>query len=516
MFDALAWGPCYTGPPMPPFPIPRDACPGARRRRARRLWVILAGLAILAVSAPAAATPLENTRLGGLNRASAVEPHPASMVRNPAAVGPLAGTHVFLDATARLELGRIKRYAIRSDTGNPADDGDITFGKNAYAHWTPDGYFALTTDLGSNLVVIGLALHTRYGELQRFPAPVESPTPAEQGSLRYHRIRAEWFHLFVAPVVAVRLHRRFYLGLGMSYVRSMLGLSYSRDIAIRRGEASYESTAPGDIETVRVTGGEDSFTFNLGLVIRMPRQVDLGISYRSQVIGVNKTVVRAEGDAEVVRYDAPAGAWHTYRGKAQVTYALPDTLAVSIKWAPQPWEFGFSFEWVRWSEHEDIDFRLTGSEFRAVNMVNWDINFTHYRGFRDVFRPSVAFAYVFKKPQLTLAWDLLYESSAVPRRWVSPSAVDQHKVDLLLAVIWRPHRNVGLHFGYSVTLAPDLDVDSSAFDPGYAVRCVEDQVDIVFSDNCRRVIEGKGLPTAAGRYWQMVHRLGFGVSYDYW
>jgi hypothetical protein len=63
---------------------------------------------------------------------------------------------------------------------------------------------------------------------------------------------------------------------------------------------------------------------------------------------------------------------------------------------------------------------------------------------------------------------------------------------------------------------PDLGVSESGFDPGYVVRCVEDRVDILWSENCRRTTEGKGLPTAAGNYWQLTHRLGIGVSYDYW
>ncbi len=478
------------------------------------IGVLVAAL-ILTATAPVHAAPLENARYGGLYVGSSVEPHPANILRNPAAIGMLTGTHIYLDGTLRLDHGRVRRSAIRSDTGNPGPGADLSFGSERYTHLTPDGYFGLTTDLGSNLVVIGVALLTPFAEWQRYAGAVANPNPSQESSLRYHRIESQWFHLFVSPVVAIRAHKRFFIGLGMSYVRSMLNMVFARDRNLRDGSVPpYEEGLA--TERVHIQGAENSFCFNLGLVFRLPWNIDVGISYRSRVVGVDQSNVRAEGSAKVTRWDGDAGAWRTYKGRARTAYDLPDALTLGAKWAYRSWDFGFGFEWSRWSEHEDIKFTLTGNEFRGeAGMANWDVSFKHYRGFQDVFRLSLSAAKRWGK-KLKITVGAMYESTAVPKEWVNPAAMDGHKLDLAVGLVWRPHKSVGIYVGYGVILAPDVVASQSGFDPGHVVRCVEDRVDILWSENCRRTTEGRGLPSAAGRYWMMTHRFGLGVSYDYW
>jgi len=472
-------------------------------------------LAVIVHLPTAVAAPLENARYGGLHVGSAVEPHPANILRNPAAIGMLDGTHLYLDGTVRLEHGRVQRSDIRSDTGNPGPGADASFSKVRFSNWTPEGYFGITTDLGSNLVVIGVALLTPFSEWQRYPGAGGSPNPSQEGPLRYHRIESQWFHLFVSPVVAIRAHKRFFIGLGMTYVRSMFNMVFARDRRLRDGSVPpYEDGL--STERVHIQGAENSFCFNLGLVFRLPSQVDVGISYRSKVVGVNQNNIRAEGSAKVTRWDADSGAWKTYSGRARTAYDLPDALTLGAKWAVRSWDFGFGFEWSRWSEHSDLGFTLTGNEFRGeAGMANWDVSFKHYRGFQDVFRVSTSAAKRWGK-MVKITVGAMYESTAVAKEWVNAAAIDSHKLDLAVGLVWRPHKNIGLYLGYGVILAPDVVVKQSGFDPGHLVRCVEDRVDILWSENCRRTTEGKGLPSAAGRYWMMTHRFGVGISYDYW
>ncbi len=487
--------------------------------RAHRVALIVALALIGSGPGGASATPLENTHVGGLNRNSVVEPHPASLVRNPAAIGVLRGTHVFVDGTLRAEVGRIRRSAIDTNTGLPGPGADQPSSRERYGHLTPDAFFAVTSDLGTNRVVLGLAVFTPFAEYQSLADPVSNSAPDASAPNRYHRIRSEWFHLFVLPVAAVRLHPRVHLGIGFGYVRSMLNMAFGRDCAIRSCRGGLATAPPYEdprwTEKVTVQGGEDSFMFSVGLHLKLPRNFDVGMAYRSKVVVVNRDDIRAEGDATVRLYDptATTPGWQTVRGRARVEYELPDSLAVGLRWHDPRWDLTAGFEWVRWSVHKSLKFNLTGNAFRAVDMSNFDVSFVRYRGFQDVFRARLMAGRRWKT--LHLSWGAIFESSAVPRKWLNAAAVDAHKVDLVVALEWRPHRRVGLYIGYSVTLAPDMQVQQSGYDPGAATRCVQDQVDILFSENCQQVSEGKALPTAAGRYWQMVHRLGIGVSFDY-
>ncbi len=492
-------------------PIFRDSMPALFRR------ILFVAVALAWFGPAASAAPLENARYGGLYIGSSVEPHPANILRNPAAIGMLGGTHIFMDGTLRLEHGRVQRTDIRGDTGNPGPGADLSFANVRFTNWTPDGYFGITSDLGSNLVVIGIALLTPFAERQLFPGAGSSSSldPSQEGPLRYHRIESQWFHLFVSPVVAIRAHKRFFIGLGMTYVRSMFNMVFARDRRLR--DASVPPYEDGlSTERVHIQGAENSFCFNLGLVFRLPWGIDVGLSYRSRVVGVNQINIRAEGSARVTRWDAESGGWKTYSGRARTAYDLPDALTLGVQWALKSWDFGFGLEWSRWSVHSDIRFTLTGNEFRGeAGMSNWDVDFKHYRGFQDVARVSASAARRWGK-KIKLMVGAMYESTAVPNEWISAASMDSHKLDLVVGIMWRPHKNIGLYLGYGVILAPVVRVSQSGFDPGHLVRCVEDRVDILWSENCRRAIDGKGLPSAAGRYWMMTHRFGFGISYDYW
>jgi long-subunit fatty acid transport protein len=478
----------------------------------------VAALGLYAGAAPARATPLGTSAPGGPLIGSPVEPHPASILRNPAVIGLLRGTHVYVSGTARLEHGRIQRSAIRSDTGNPGAGADLQFEPVSFLHVTPEGYLGLTTDLGSELVVIGIALATPFAEMKRYGGRTAQPTPAEEGALRYHRIRSDWFHLFVAPAVAVRLHPRFHVGLGFYYVRSMLRLDFARDRKLRTGLIGanaplYED--PQATERLSVSGAEDSFCFDLGLLVRLPGAVDVGLSYRSKVAGVNLDHVQAEGDARVTRYEAASASWVTYQGRARIAYELPDSLQVGVRWTHRRWALLTSFEWERWSVHRRLSYTLTGNELRAAGMTNWDLGFAEHRGWTDVFRVAASASYRVSD-RLQVSFGLDFESSAVPSRWVSAAQIDGHQLGLAASLTWRPHRSVGFTFGYGLGVSADVGADPSGYDPGYVVRCVEDHVDILWSESCRITREGRGLPTAAGRYLQVTHRLGLGVSYDHW
>ncbi len=462
----------------------------------------------------ALAAPLEDPRYGGANLGSPVDPHPGNMMRNPATIGMLKDTHVFLLGGLRVDHGRVRRAAIRSDTGNPGPDADLHFDSQRFVSLTPTGYFGLTSDLGSKLFVIGVGLLSPMAEWQRYAAPVSSPNPSQDGPLRYHRIRSQWYHLFLPGVVAIRAHKRLLIGIGGTYVRSMLNMSFGRDRSLRNGQVPpYE--AGQATERVTLLGGANSFCFNLGVVLRLPWNLDVGLSYRSKVVSVDKRNITAEGAARVTRWVPEEGAWRTYSGRAHTTYDLPDSLTLGASWRRGSWTFGLGLEWARWSEQQDLEFTLTGNELRGqAGMANWDLSFRHYRGFQDVFRLSGSVAHRFGE-RLKLTVGLLYESPAVKREWVNPAAMDSHKADLALGLVWRPHRRVGIYLGYSLVLAPDVRVRDSGFDPGHLARCVEDRVDILWSDNCRRAMEGKGLPSAAGRYFMMTHRFGIGISYDH-
>jgi long-subunit fatty acid transport protein len=441
-----------------------------------------------------------------------------SIYWNPAALGMLSGTHVFVDGTLRITHGTVTRRSINPATGRPSVGGAaVSFDAQDFVNLTPDCFFGFSTDLGSDSVVLGVALYTPFAEMERFGGKT---IPGADAPLRYHRVKVDWFNLFVSPVVAVKFHKRFLVGVGLSYVRSIMNMSFYRDRTLRE---TYQPTAteytvedPLRSEKVVFEAAENSVTFNLGVVVRLPAKITLGAAYRSKALGLERSDIEASGKVRVTRFDEDVGKWTEVAGRAKVYYALPDSFVFGAGWKVQPqWQLNLSLEWLHYAVHKDIHFKFSGNAFRAAAMGNWDVNFRHYRGFNDVWRVNAGAAY---KPIKTLrvGGGVRYESTAVKKKWVNPAAMDGHKADFLFTAEWYPHRSVSIHLGYSVILTAPLDVKHSGFDPAKTTSCVTNQVDIVWNDDCNAVNAGKGLPTAAGKYWFVTHKVGLGVAYHYW
>ncbi len=482
----------------------------------RRLLPWLGALWLWCVPLRLLAAPMATPRVGGLTLSSPTAASLTSLYWNPAALGRMRGTRFLLDGSLRFTNLWVQRSSIDPSTGSPSSGpGSVAFPSSNHLFLTPDCYGALSTDLGGQAIVLGLAVYTPFAEMERFG---KNEVPGTSMPLRYHRVRSDWFNLFVTPVVAARLHRRFFVGVGLSYVRSMVRMSFFRDRTIRedyRPESTdYRVENPMRSELVDLETTDNSFGFTLGVLINLPKRVRVGVAYRSRALGLGRTDIESTGTAKVTRWSEEQG-WHQVSGRGRVFYDLPDSLSVGVEWQANPrWLLDVSMEWMHFGLHRDLSFKLTGNEFRAEDMANWDVNFKRYRGFRDVWRLQVAGAF---RPieQVRLVASLLLETSALEKKWVNPAAVDNHKLDLLVAVEYTPHPMVTLGLGYSIQAMLPMDVDSG-FDPGATTRCVENKVDIVWSEDCNEVSAGRGLPTASGSYSLLVQKVGFSVGFQYW
>ncbi len=454
-------------------------------------------------------------RIGGLNLSSPTAARTTAIYWNPAALGRLYGTWLYLDGVLRMTTFEAERDPIDPSTGLASSGPNaLSFPRVERLFLTPDAFGALVSDLGSDSVVLGVAVYTPYGELQDFGGLVP---PGADAPLRYHRVRAEWFNLFVTPVVAVRFHRRFYAGVGLSYVRSIVRLSFYRDRTLRdvyRPTADrYVVEDPAASELFQIDAADNSFGVTLGALFNLPKNVILGITYRTRPLATDRTNIEATGTGSLTRI-SPDGAPVTVSGRGKLFYDLPDSLALGVRWEPnKTWALDFFFEWQDFRLHQELTFKLSGNTFRTAGLGNWDVNFKRYRGFQDVFRIQVGGTYAPVR-QLTIGAAFLFESSAVPSEWVTAGAVDNHKADFLFFVEYAPHPVVRIGFGYAFQAMLPVDVDSG-FDPARATRCVETKVDIAWSTDCNEMSAGRAIPTASGRYGVLVHMLGLTLAVHY-
>jgi hypothetical protein len=106
----------------------------------------------------------------------------------------------------------------------------------------------------------------------------------------------------------------------------------------------------------------------------------------------------------------------------------------------------------------------------------------------------------------------MVETSAVPPESVTPITLDSTKVDLLLAVAWRLASRFTFRAGYSLSVMPEVTVDESRFSPSLMVDCVDAEYDIDLRA-CKAAATGRGLPSMAGEYSLLSHRLGTSLTF---
>jgi long-subunit fatty acid transport protein len=504
--------------------------------RSRRL-LLLCPLAALLTPAPASSAPLADSRVGGLALVGPAIAHPASVFYNPATLSLLPGHHVFFDGTLRLGAGSAERRRIDPQTGIPA--AGFT-GAQDMRELFPQLFLTASTDFRSDSVALSLTLHTPYSarfSCLRGPEEGRLFDPAAQGPGRYQMVEMTLYHLFVTPAASFRITDELSFGVSFSYVFGMLDVAFVRDGALaggahrdkgeyvalddcgNGGACGYEAAAAA--EAVRVRGTSNGVAFSLGLLGRPHRSVLIGASYSR--IGFSGGT-QGSGDAWVRRSaatmsnagkdpDVSSNLQRDLVGRGTINYALPDSVHFGVSWqTTSRLLLAFQFHWLSFSQHGALDIRLTGTQFRDRPSV--PDRLVQYRGFQDVFGVQLgAGVQLGKRVQLQAA--SMVQTSAVPAEAVSLAAIDSTKVDSLVGVTWTVGRNVTLRAGYGLVIMPTVKVDASVYSPVDMVTCVDGHYDVELPE-CKRAAAGRGLPSAAGQYALMTHRVGLSLSYDIW
>lgn len=498
-------------------------------------------LLFLGCPPPALAAPLYDSRNGGLALIGPASAHPASFLYNPAALA-LGEGRIFqalMDGTVRLAHGSIQRRSIDVTSGRPSATGSTrAFDEEDLLETMPFGLLALSSNLGSRSVVLCLAGHTSTG--QRYSFLREDGDTwfdgATQGPTRYAATDLTLYHVHGTLAASVKVIEQLMLGVSASLVWGHLDFGFVRDAALEggttrdpgevlalddcgsAGPCNYESDDAA--EAMRIRGSAWGFNVAAGVVVRPHRSVDVGLAYVSRVFGVDGGEMVAKGDAWVRR--SRAGLQNALgelpideverdlTGRGTVSYVLPDTVNLGVSWRTTPRILlNLQLRWTDYSAHERLKLRFSGSMFRKPPDVPERID--HYRGFNDVYAIQLGGAYLLTEA-IQLQAAAMVETSAVSSEAVTPVVIDATKLDLLLGLTWRLGRYFTLRAGYSLVWFPAVDEQESQLDPSAMVSCVDAYYDIDLRD-CKVTAEGRGMPSAAGTYALLTHRLGTSLAF---
>lgn len=503
-------------------PIIRAIARAMTRARLALGWLIVALAG--AWAGAAAASPLEDTTLGGAVFTGPVHPHATAIYENPAALGLASrGAHIYLGGSLRLDTYDIHRQILASGTG------PLTQGPRVRASTLAPGTTLALYSVGER-VAVGASL--TWVVLDRFIT--------EEEALGYHTlggVNRQYVWRDIAPLGIPQLTfnaplpmpslagayrwRDFYFGVGVSLRASSLQLSFLRDTALERGSDGIEQpcgaeTTPCGIGNpaaaerydLDVSTGELFTTRNLvlngGLMWQVAPAWWLGLHYQSPPGFLSTLSLSGTARIKLAPYQADEPA--AFTADAELIYQLPQTVSVGVRGpAFADVDFFAAGRWQNLSRQRVLDIRLLG----GARVPEW---LTRYRGFDDTFTFTAGLEQS-EGERLRLGGRLQLESATTPEAGVSPLQVEGLHVTGALGGELRLFQRVVLYASYGLTYYPTVTTgEDSLFDPRAQLGCADSGYDL---EACEASAEGRAVPTAAGTYERIRHGFRAAIRYDF-
>jgi long-chain fatty acid transport protein len=244
---------------------------------------------------------------------------PSATYINPAALVEIPGNQIMSGLNYVNTHSRVKNSGLTSK--NVHDDD---FLPNLFANYHIPG----------TQLTLGIGSYTPFGL---------TTTYDESSFTRFAAIRSELKTIYVTPSIAWRPTPYLSVGGGLSFVHSSALLSRALFLgAVGVGEGR-----------LRITGTDNAYGYNVGVIIKPHDQIKVGFTYRSRVA--------LEFDQANVKFiDAAfAGGALTNTKASGVGVPIPAVINTGIQWQITPiWKVELDYNFTRWSEFKHLKARF--------------------------------------------------------------------------------------------------------------------------------------------------------------
>ncbi len=504
---------------------------------------------VVALARSAAALPELAIHPAGTPFEGPADFEPTSIWWNPAALAALRGWHFQFNGGFAARQGSIDRAAIDSASGLPGGAGDRTF-PSASTRDVSFRYFGVGTyDFGLDTLTFGLSVSAPWDTSLSFTDDHTGSTAALPTA--YHLASESFRDIFFSIALALKLHPKWLVGVAISPVDSFADYTFYRDTALDGGMRTVKQASPlcggaacgyenpQAAARIQVHGDGGSFwavgqspgipiplglAMNWGIAFRPVERLWMGVSWQhvfplsSHGSGYEKAY-EAPGQlgAQVTPPPGLQGACPggTCVGAGVIGYSLPDVFHVGARIAVRD-----DLEIATWGRltmyggyGTSSDPALKGLVVRlgtAAARAGIPEQVVIAHDLRTAFAAEAGVRWR-ALPSLRLGLSLTVESSSAPAGLVDADLIDAPKVDATVGAEWHARRWLRFQLAYGLTAWVPVD-GGAAFDPNARIRCVDGGGSI---DACDADLNGRGLPTAAGHYTQLMHHLMAGAAFDF-
>lgn len=245
---------------------------------------------------------------------------PSAVYVNPAALTEIVGNQVMAGINYVNTQSSVENNGRKSNNLHGHD-----FLPNLFGNYHVPG-----TDIS-----LGIGTYTPFGLATSYKA---------NSFTRFAAISSELKTIYITPAIAWGPSPYISLGAGMSFIHSSALLSRAIFLgAVGVGEGR-----------LRITGTDNAYGYNFGILIKPHKQIKIGFTYRSRV--------ELDFDNADVKFTDAAitgGAFTAVRASG-IKVPLPPVIAIGIQWQVTPgWSLEVDYNFTRWSEFKNLHARFS-------------------------------------------------------------------------------------------------------------------------------------------------------------
>jgi long-chain fatty acid transport protein len=334
---------------------------------------------------------------------------PSAVYYNPAALGEIEGNNILLSGGYLNVIGSVENSGRTSR--NKRDDN---FFGTVFANYHVPG-----TDL-----TLGIGGYAPFG----------LATTYEEDFTRFAAQKTQLKTLYITPALSWHPLETLSIGAGLSFVHSSALLSRAVCLDPFTGCAT-----PGGIleGRVRLTDTDNTFTYNVGVLIKPTRTIKLGFSYRGRA--------DLEFDSAEVKL---GGAFSPSRVNAKIApVPLPPVINVGVFWQITPkWSSELVYEYTRWREFKALKAQFSPvPTFFGMDVPGFNLPQLWKDGHTVRFGNSYRVA-----NNLELRGGIAAENTPIPNRTLNPAIPGADILTLNAGIGYRWERFI-FDIGYQAT-----------------------------------------------------------------
>jgi long-chain fatty acid transport protein len=313
----------------PKFKPRRKAEPKVRQRSldSRIEWLtgVLLSLMVVIPNASQAGGPIHGAKAAALGTAFvAVADDPSAILHNPAGLASLQGTNLYGGGTAVM---------LSSEYKSPEGGRERT----SFQVFLPP-HFYVSSDLGTNSLVIGLGLYSPFG--------IGGRKWSETGLTRFASTEGTIGTVSGNPTVAWRIIPQVAVAAGVDIL-------YASNYMVKMADQSLLGSMDGKLS---FKGDGLGWGYNFGLLLFPGGKVSFGFAYRDPIR------VKQQGTLSFGRIAPPlqpAFGGGVFQTNASMVVHFPEIFSWGVAFrTTAKWTLAADVEWVRWSSFDQSTLNL--------------------------------------------------------------------------------------------------------------------------------------------------------------